>query len=101
MKITVDHSELQRAAIRLELDCRQIRAEQRKLNAEVVDLRNAWSGDDELHFAKHWEEQQQSDMLSQVMVQMLERCAGHLQYAAKCYQAAQIDLINLALRLRQ
>ena len=98
-KIRTDHGRLNRQASELwELQIR-LQRQFSLADREINNLRNAWAGDDELHFFARWQEVKGEGSALQYTNRRLTAFAEHLLYAARTYREAQTDSINAALDL--
>ncbi len=99
MRIRTDHDRLKRQAAQLWKQGLVLRQKLALADRELNNLRNAWAGDDELHFYVRWQElKEESSVLRQTERRLADH-TEHLLYASKIYREAQIDSVNAAREL--
>lgn len=95
-RLKTDHAMLKKEAAQLWKQGAMLRQKFAQADREITNLRNAWVGDDELHFHARWQELKAAGSVLQQTEQRLADHAEHLLYAAKLYRDAQIDSVNAA-----
>ena len=100
-RLRTDHEKLKRQAMELWRQKTELRRRFVQVDREIVNLRNAWAGDDELHFCARWQELRAQSSVLQRTEHGISVFAEHLISAAKIYREAQTDAINAARDLLQ
>ena len=98
-RLRADHIYMKKQAAKLWQQSQLLRQQFTRIDREITNLRNAWAGDDELHFHARWQEVKAENGTFQQTERGLLDCAEHLLYAAGLYREAQINSVNAALEL--
>ena len=97
--IKVDHSELERAADRIDEKIRMHNQFMESANSNAIELNAYFEGDDYIAYKNQWDMVTNEDSTSKAIIRSAENYAEFLRYAANQYKTAQSEAINRAQRI--
>lgn len=97
--IKVDHSQLDKAADKLEERIRKHNSYMNQADSEVQNLKAYFSGDDYTAYEIQWSKVTDNNSTSKNIIKATQDYADFLRYASSQYKTAQSNAVNRANRI--